>query len=132
MLRSLAYAGAALVTLICADPQPAVAQQRGGTVTVATIGEPNTLDPMISAGDLLGMITQHFYETLFTFGQDWELTPQRPPRRGSTAGFPLEKAPFEMNAAFDIASPHSRSHAFLNDFQYFSRSAISFARFRMS
>ena len=75
MLRSLAYAGAALVALICGGPQPVAAQQRGAAVTVATIGEPNTLDPMISAGDLLGMITQHFYETLFTFGQNWELTP---------------------------------------------------------
>ena len=55
--------------------QPAEAQQRGGAVTVATIGEPNTLDPMVSAGDLLGMVTQHFYETLFTFDKNWGLTP---------------------------------------------------------
>src|SRR3954471_4133070 len=75
MLRTLAYAGAALIALTLGGPEPAGAQQRGGAATVATIGEPNTLDPMISAGDLLGMITQHFYETLFTFGESWELRP---------------------------------------------------------
>jgi peptide/nickel transport system substrate-binding protein len=75
MLTRLAYTGAALVALAFGGMESAESQQRGGAVTVATIGEPNTLDPMISAGDLLGMITQHFYETLFTFDKNWGLTP---------------------------------------------------------
>jgi peptide/nickel transport system substrate-binding protein len=75
MLRTLRYVGAAVAALAFGSMQPAEAQQRGGAATVATIGEPNTLDPMVSAGDLLGMITQHFYETLYTFDKNWELTP---------------------------------------------------------
>ncbi|MGP2490019.1 ABC transporter substrate-binding protein [Mesorhizobium sp. PUT5] len=54
---------------------PAFAQERGGVVNVATIGELNTLDPMIATGDLLGMVTQHFFETLYTFDADWNVTP---------------------------------------------------------
>ncbi|WP_408628676.1 ABC transporter substrate-binding protein [Aurantimonas marina] len=47
----------------------------GGIITVATIGEPNTLDPMAATGDLLGMVTQHFLETLYTFDKEWNVTP---------------------------------------------------------
>ena len=54
---------------------PALAQQKGGIINVATVGEPPTLDPMVSTADLVGLITQHFYETLFTFDQNWNVTP---------------------------------------------------------
>lgn len=54
---------------------PATAQQRGGAINVATIGEPPTLDPMVSSTDIVGMIGQHIYETLFTFDKDWKTTP---------------------------------------------------------
>ena len=54
---------------------PALAQQKGGVINVATVGEPPTLDPMASTADLVGIITQHFYETLFTFDKNWKVTP---------------------------------------------------------
>src|SRR5215211_147843 len=66
---ALAFALAAL-----AGPG-AMAQERGGVVNVATIGEPPTLDPMVSTADLVGIVTQHFFETLFTFDKDWKVTP---------------------------------------------------------
>lgn len=53
----------------------AQAQTAGGMIDVATIGEPPTLDPMASTADLVGIITQHIYETLYTFGSDWTVTP---------------------------------------------------------
>lgn len=57
-------------------PMSAVhAQTRGGVVNVATVGEPPTLDPMVSTADLVGIITQHFFETLFTFDKHWKVTP---------------------------------------------------------
>ena len=65
MLQKLARIGAAALAVAVAGA-PALAQQKGGAINVATIGEPNTLDPMVAAGDLLGMITQHFYETLYS------------------------------------------------------------------
>ena len=43
--------------------------------SVATIGEPPTLDPMSSTADLVGILTQHFFETLYTFDAQWNLTP---------------------------------------------------------
>ena len=52
-----------------------VLAQAGGVINVATIGEPPTLDPMVSTADLVGIVTQHFFETLFTFDKDWKVTP---------------------------------------------------------
>jgi peptide/nickel transport system substrate-binding protein len=48
---------------------------RGGTLSVATVGEPPTLDPMSSTGDIVGIITQHIFETLYTFDDKWNVTP---------------------------------------------------------
>ena len=55
---------------------PAQAQQGGASVvTVATIGEPPTLDPVGTTSDLVSIITQHMFETLFTFDGEWKLAP---------------------------------------------------------
>jgi peptide/nickel transport system substrate-binding protein len=57
---------------------PAFAQSepvRGGRAAIATIGEPPALDPTVATGDLLAMITQHFYETLYTFDANWQVVP---------------------------------------------------------
>ena len=55
---------------------PALAQaKRGGAANVATIGEPPTLDPMDSPADVVGMISQHMFETLFTWGEGWRIRP---------------------------------------------------------
>ena len=48
---------------------------KGGTIDVAIIGEPDTLDPMISTKDVVSIVTQHFYETLFSFNGNWEVVP---------------------------------------------------------
>ena len=42
---------------------------------MATVGEPPTLDPMVSTTDLVGIITQHVFETLFTFDAQWQVVP---------------------------------------------------------
>ncbi len=44
-------------------------------INVATIGEPPTLDPMASTADLVGIVTQHIFETLYTFDKEWKTTP---------------------------------------------------------
>ena len=52
------------------------AQGSGGSViNVATIGEPPTLDPVITTADITSIITQHFYETLYTYNGDWQVAP---------------------------------------------------------
>lgn len=51
------------------------AQQKGGVLDVATIGEPPTLDPMVSTADLVGIVSQHMFETLYTFDKDWKAAP---------------------------------------------------------
>ncbi len=73
MLRKLIIAGLAGASMLAASQ--AFAQERGGVVNVATIGELTTLDPMTATGDLLGMVTQHFFETLYTFDKNWGVTP---------------------------------------------------------
>ena len=70
LLKALVIGGA-----LALSAAPALAQQKGGIVNVATVGEPPTLDPMVSTADLVGIITQHIFETLFTFDKDWKVTP---------------------------------------------------------
>ncbi|MGI6851542.1 ABC transporter substrate-binding protein [Mesorhizobium sp. 1B3] len=73
MLKKLTVAAFAGVSMLVAAY--AQAQERGGVVNVATIGELTTLDPMTATGDLLGMVTQHFFETLYTFDKNWNVAP---------------------------------------------------------
>ncbi|GGB01914.1 peptide ABC transporter substrate-binding protein [Brucella endophytica] len=63
--------GSALVALCPA----AFAQTKGGVINVATIGEPPTLDAMASTADLVGIVSQHIFETLYTFDKNWNVTP---------------------------------------------------------
>ena len=51
------------------------APPKGGAANIAMIGEPQTLDPMASTADLVGIITQHIYELLYTFDANWNVTP---------------------------------------------------------
>jgi len=51
------------------------APAKGGAANIAMIGEPQTLDPMASTADLVGIITQHVYELLYTFDANWNVTP---------------------------------------------------------
>jgi peptide/nickel transport system substrate-binding protein len=72
-MRRLLQIAVALAALL---PAHASAEpQKGGVIDVATVGEPPTLDPMASATDLVGMISQHIFETLFTFDKNWNVTP---------------------------------------------------------
>ncbi|MGQ9366213.1 ABC transporter substrate-binding protein [Azospirillum sp. ST 5-10] len=73
---SIAAAGAALgLGLSPALAQTAPAGAAASVVTVATIGEPPTLDPVGVTSDLVSIITQHMFETLYTFDAEWKLTP---------------------------------------------------------
>lgn len=63
--------GAALVM----TPSALMAQEKGGVINIATIGEPPTLDPMASTADLVGIVSQHIFETLYTFDKNWKVTP---------------------------------------------------------
>jgi peptide/nickel transport system substrate-binding protein len=64
-----------LGTALVALPSTLLAQDKGGVINVATIGEPPTLDPMTSTADLVGIVTQHIFETLYTFDKSWNVTP---------------------------------------------------------
>ena len=74
-LQRLLLAGAIGLTTLSAPAFSAPTPVKGGTISVATIGEPPTLDPMSSTADLVGILTQHFFETLYTFDAQWNLTP---------------------------------------------------------
>ncbi len=67
-------AGAAALSLIHPGKTRA-APAKGGTINVATPGEPPTLDPMQSTADVVGMIGQHMFETLYTWGEGWRIVP---------------------------------------------------------
>src|SRR3546814_6955943 len=63
----------ALAALLMTSAAPALAQ--GDAINVAIIGELPTLDPMSTTTDLVGDVTQHIFETLFTFDENYGLTP---------------------------------------------------------
>uniref|UniRef100_UPI002AFEB4FD ABC transporter substrate-binding protein n=1 Tax=Devosia sp. TaxID=1871048 RepID=UPI002AFEB4FD len=74
MKRTALLAATAVVALLSSNAL-AHAQTQGGIIDVATIGEPPTLDPMASTADLVGIVTQHMFETLYTFDAKWGATP---------------------------------------------------------
>jgi peptide/nickel transport system substrate-binding protein len=45
------------------------------SASLAMIGEPQTLDPMLTVADLVGTIMQHVYEPLYTFDAKWNVVP---------------------------------------------------------
>jgi len=54
--------------------QPALAQTKSA-IDIATIGEPGPLDPVTVTSDLVSIITQHVFETLYAFDAKWEAAP---------------------------------------------------------
>ena len=67
----------AIASLLMASANaPALSQSSEESVlTIATQGEPPTLDPVGVTADLVGIITQHVFETLFTFDKEWAVIP---------------------------------------------------------
>jgi len=53
----------------------AAAQTSDGVLTVATIGEPPTLDVMQTATDIVLTIDQHIFETLYIYDNEWRSVP---------------------------------------------------------
>jgi peptide/nickel transport system substrate-binding protein len=51
------------------------APRRGGTLRIAEIGEPLTLDTVATTADLTSIITLPIFEELFTFDADWKIQP---------------------------------------------------------
>src|SRR5690606_30782276 len=75
IMKKFALAMATSLVALCSANGLAYAQTAGGIIDVATIGEPPTLDPMASTADLVGIVTQHMFETLYTFDAKWGTTP---------------------------------------------------------
>lgn len=74
-MKHFILAMATSLLALCSANGLAYAQTAGGVIDVATIGEPPTLDPMASTADLVGIISQHMFETLYTFDAKWGPTP---------------------------------------------------------
>ncbi len=49
--------------------------KKGGVLNVATIGEPPTLDPTSATLDVVGMISHHYFESLYAFGNGFAVKP---------------------------------------------------------
>ena len=76
MRKPFSYFGVSCLVAAAVAPSAVLAQpQTGGVIDVAIIGEPPTLDPMLSTADVVSIVTQHFYETLYTFDANWRVVP---------------------------------------------------------
>ena len=53
----------------------AQAGAKGGAANLAMVGEPQSLDPMMTPTDLVGTVMQHVYEPLYTFDAQWNIKP---------------------------------------------------------
>lgn len=74
VLKSISLATVA--ALVALSPGASLAKSNDGKViSVAIIGEPPTLDPTVSTADVVSIVTQHFFETLYTFDSKWEIRP---------------------------------------------------------
>ena len=83
-MRSFKGAGVVVVLLllgVLVARSPALAGQalpeipQGGTLKVATVGEPPNLDVMTLPADLVTMIGQHIFEQLFAFDEKYDVKP---------------------------------------------------------
>lgn len=74
-LRRLLALVAVAITAVTAPSALDAQPRQGGAITIATIGEPPTMDPMQSPADVVGLITQHVFETLYTWGEGWRIVP---------------------------------------------------------
>ena len=68
----IAAAGMAAVLCSAIGAIPAKAET---SIEVALWGEPPNLDPVMFTNDALATITQHIFETLYTFNSKWEIVP---------------------------------------------------------
>ena len=68
--RGLSLAATGLAAAALLSPGLAWAQAPT-TANLAMVAEPQSLDPMASTADLVGLIMQHVYEPLFTFDAKW-------------------------------------------------------------
>lgn len=64
-----------LLLTSCLALMAGMAQAGDGILTVATIGEPPTLDAMQTPTDIVLTIGQHIFETLFTYDAAWRSVP---------------------------------------------------------
>ncbi|MDR2390880.1 MAG: ABC transporter substrate-binding protein, partial [Planctomycetota bacterium] len=66
-----------LAALFLAPSSGAGAEEwrKGGVLNVAIIGEPPTLDPTVTTADVVAVISHHFFETLFAFGEGFSVKP---------------------------------------------------------
>jgi peptide/nickel transport system substrate-binding protein len=70
---ALAFAAAAVVIAgLTAAP---AAPRRGGTLRIAEVGEPLTLDTVATTADLTSIITLPIFEELFAFDSAWKIQP---------------------------------------------------------
>ncbi len=71
-MRTFRLMAAATLLMGTAIAGPALSQT---SLDIAIIGEPQSLDPMMSTQDVVSIVTQHFVETLYTFDSSWNVAP---------------------------------------------------------
>ena len=74
-MRALLTVIGATAAATAMAPAISAQAQSGGAIDVAIIGEPPTLDPMLTTTDVTSIVTQHFFETLYTFDGNWRVSP---------------------------------------------------------
>lgn len=73
--RKLMFMSALGLSAVALGGNKVFAAADGQSVSLAMIGDLQTLDPMLTTADLVGTIMQHVYEPLYTFDAQWNVVP---------------------------------------------------------
>ncbi|TCT04117.1 ABC transporter substrate-binding protein [Paralcaligenes ureilyticus] len=73
--RKILWMGAAGLSAAVLAGNKVFAAGKDQSASLAMIGDPQTLDPMLTTADLVGTIMQHVYEPLYTFDAKWNVVP---------------------------------------------------------
>ncbi|TAN27156.1 MAG: ABC transporter substrate-binding protein [Castellaniella sp.] len=73
--RRVLLAGVLGLPALALSGRSALAASATRSASLAMIGEPQTLDPMLTTADLVGTLMQHVYEPLYTFDSHWNIVP---------------------------------------------------------
>lgn len=75
MMKKTALISALAAALSCTTGVALAQAATDGILTIATIGEPPTLDAMQTPTDIVLTIDQHIFETLYTYDAQWKSVP---------------------------------------------------------
>ena len=75
MIKSNLIIGAVFAALVLVPALGQAQAVRGDVLTVALANDPPTLDPVTNTNNMVAMVSQNVFETLYTYDAGWDTVP---------------------------------------------------------